>query len=806
MALNFRHKIAFKQARSVLLISLLLGLISAGGQIFLDYKQEQLHLVSGLDRIILLHKATAVRAIYNLDVTQAKEVTNTLISYPEIYRARLIDDFSEVLAEHSREQAEQTMLSLVGEYFFKVNTLIETDLRVEEQKGQAAKLIIDLDAAYIASNFALRAVTSLSLGLLHNIILACIFLMLFYRYLSKPMMDIAKWVNQLRNSDGETSLPYTEPDEMGDLVSSFASLWQERKVVADQLNDTIQNLSKSEYFSRSLMENAGDAMFLCLLDSTIVQTNNQAVETLGVTRDTLEGRKLADFSQNYSCVGLQNLFISIDAKQASTFEDVQMGKHRRFPIEARCIKLTLQDTGYILILARDITVRKEAERQIYNLAFFDTLTGLANRRLFLDRLTSSLELHQTNHNYGAVLYLDLDRFKTINDSLGHGIGDKLLCEISQRLVRILPGESTCARFGGDEFVVLLPETGNSLEICAEITAGVALKILDEMTVSFDIDGHLLYCTTSVGIAVFPTTESDGALEILRHADTALYRAKALGRNGFQFFDPEMQSSAQERLEIEKGLHQALDNNELELWYQPQVGVEQQIIGAEALLRWLHPEKGIILPGDFISIAEDSGQIIEIGNRVLSQGLQQLSMWVEQGLPKSFRRLAINISPLQFMQVDFVDRVFRLMDETQVPGHMLELEITENMLLNNFDIASNKMKSLKQRGISFAIDDFGTGYSSLKYLRHLPLDVLKIDRSFVKDLTPSSQEAAIVQVIIATADRLDLAVIAEGVETLEERETLLELGCYIFQGYLYSKPVPAAELSCLFQREVNAVEV
>lgn len=806
MAFRFRHRIAFKQARSVLLISLLLGLISTSGQIYLDHGQEQRNLFSGIERIISLHKDTAARAVYNLDTEQAEEVTNTLISYPEIYRARLIDDFDDTLAEHSREQTAQIMLALIGGYFFRVNTYIETSLKVEASKSHAAKLIIDLDASYIASNFARRAATSLTLGLLHNIALACIFLLLVYRYLSQPVLNIANWVNQLRHNDDCTTLPYTEPDEIGELVSSFAKLWHEKKQMTDQLNDTIKNLSKSEYFSRYLMENAGDAMFLCLPDTTIVLANNQAIETLGASRDNLKGRKLADFSQNYSLEQLQDLFANIDEKQARTFEDVQVSSNDQpLPIEARGIKLTLQDTGYILILARDISVRKQAEQQIFELAFFDTLTGLANRRLFLDRLTSSLELHHANQNYGAVLYLDLDRFKTINDSLGHGIGDMLLCEISQRLTEILPRESTCARFGGDEFVVLLPEAGDSREFCAEAAATIALQILDQMTIPFKIDNHLLYCTTSVGIAVFPDKEN-GALDILRHADTALYRAKALGRNDFQFYDPEMQSSAQERLEIEKGLHQALENNEFELWFQPQVGPGKQMIGAEALLRWRHPDKGIIFPGDFVSIAEDSGQIIEIGNWVLAQGLQQLSRWLEQGLPESFRRMAINISPLQFMQVDFVDRVFRLMDEVQIPGHMLELEITENMLLNNFEIASNKMKLLKQRGVSFAIDDFGTGYSSLKYLRNLPLDILKIDRSFVTHLSPSSEEAAIVQVIIATADRLDLVVIAEGVETPEERDTLLELGCHVFQGYLYSKPLPATELYSMLQQEVIAVEL
>ncbi|WP_432470855.1 putative bifunctional diguanylate cyclase/phosphodiesterase [Amphritea sp. HPY] len=806
MAFRFRNRIAFKHARTILLISLLLGLISSSWQIYFDLQLEQQSLQAKVERIIALHRDSATRAVYNLDSGQAKAVTATLISDPMIYRASLTDDFGDLLSENTRVPSEQTTLATIGGYFFRVESHINTPLSIATSKGLSAQLLIDLDTTFIAANFAHRAATGLGVGLIHGIILACIFLLLVYRYLSQPVLNIANWVNQLRHSSDCTTLPYTEPDEIGDLVSSFANLWHEKKQMTDQLNGTIQNLSKSEYFSRSLMENAGDAMFLCLPDTTIIQANNQAIETLGATRDNLPGRKLADFSQNYSLEQLQDLFANIDEKQARTFEDVQLGTNRQpLPIEARGIKLTLQDTNYILILARDISVRKQAEQQIFELAFFDTLTGLANRRLFLDRLTSSLELHHANQNYGAVLYLDLDRFKTINDSLGHGIGDMLLCELSQRLTELLPAESTCARFGGDEFVVLLPEAGDSREYCAEAAANIALQILDQMTIPFEIDNHLLYCTTSVGIAVFPDNKN-GALDILRHADTALYRAKALGRNDFQFYDPEMQSSAQERLEIEKGLHQALENNEFELWFQPQVGPDKRMIGAEALLRWRHPDKGIIFPGDFVSIAEDSGQIIEIGNWVLAQGLQQLSSWLEQGLPESFRRLAINISPLQFMQVDFVDRVFRLMNEIKIPGHMLELEITENMLLNNFEIASNKMKLLKQRGISFAIDDFGTGYSSLKYLRNLPLDILKIDRSFVTHLSPSSEEAAIVQVIIATADRLDLVVIAEGVETPEERDTLLELGCYVFQGYLYSKPVPATELYKMLQQEITVAEL
>jgi len=793
MTLNFRHRIAFKQAIIVLKISLILGLISTSGQIYLDLQQERRSFNEGIEQTIALHCDSATKAVYNLDKKQAQEITTLLTTSPEIYHAKLIDDFGDELAESSSEKKQLSPLAKLGSQLFRFNSHIETPLDVKVSKSGSATLIIDLDSALIADNFAQRAFTSMALGLLYNIILASIFLLLFYRYLSQPILNIVNWVNQLREGKDVVSPPYTQRDELGDLVSSFDSLWHERKQMTDQLNDTIKDLSQSEHFSRSLMENAGDAMFLCLPDTTIVQVNNQACDSLGIPHTELLGQLLSEFSKNYTDIELQKLFDSIEEKQAYTFEDQQADAEGViFPIEARGIKLSLLDNSYIMILARNISVRKEAEQQIFELAFFDTLTGLANRRLFIDHLDTAMSRLQASKKYGAVLYLDLDRFKTINDSLGHSIGDALLCEISQRLMAILPNDSTCARFGGDEFVILLTEAGETIESSAESAAHTALEILKQMSAPFDIEGHMLYCTTSIGIAIFPDT-SGSALEVLRHADTALYRAKALGRNDFQFFDPEMQSTAQERLEVEKGLHQALENREFELWFQPQVCEKDKIFGAEALLRWRHPDKGLLLPGEFIEVAEDSGQIIEIGNWVLAQAVQQLSEWIEQGLPDSFQRLAVNISPLQFMQVDFVERLITLLDTANIPGSMLELEITENMLLNNFNIASNKMKLLKHKGISFAIDDFGTGYSSLTYLRHLPLDVLKIDRSFVSMLRPSSEEAAIVQVIIAAADRLDLAVIAEGVETDTERDTLMQLGCHCFQGFRFAKPMPADQL-------------
>lgn len=787
MALSFRHNIAYKQARSVLLIAIVLGSISTAIQIYLDLIQENKSSLESVQRVVSLHKDAASSAVYRLDGASAHIVTDALISHPAIYNAELRDDFGDIIASSFHEpQTESNFLIRLAAEKFNINTHVEEKLIIENSV-KTGTLYVDIDKVYIASDFTGRAVASMLLGFLHAVVMALALLMFFYRYLSRPIVDIANWIAQLGRDKQIDTLPYKSEDELGYLVKDFSDLWQDRQQKNLQLNSSVAELSRSERFSRSLMDNAGDAMFLCDTATRIIRLNNQAEKLLGRINENLMNEPLSQFSHQFSDQTLTAFYTLIINDEVTTYEDEFITDEGLVPVEVRANRINLDDTDYILLTARDISLRKEAEKQIHELAYFDPLTKLPNRRLFTDRLSSAIELHKENGSFGVVLYLDLDRFKTINDSLGHGIGDEILCLIAKRLENVLPAKATCARFGGDEFVLLLPETAETEELCAEYAAHLSQKVLSVLSMPYEIEGQQLYSSTSIGLAIFPD-ENLQSEDFLRQADTALYRAKSLGRNGFQFFDQEMQSSAQERLQIEKGLHQAVDNGEFELWFQPQYSSNLEMLGAESLIRWNHPDGHVIMPGQFIQVAEESGQIVEIGNWILQDAIEKLASWIEQGLPESFTRLAVNISPMQFMQVDFVSNVFRTLEKWNVPGSMLELEITENMLLNNFEVAQKKMGLLKQRGITFAIDDFGTGYSSLKYLQHLPLDILKIDRSFVTDIRPGSEDAAIVEVIIATAEKLNLSVIAEGVETVEERDVLCQLGCHCYQGYLYSKPL------------------
>lgn len=431
--------------------------------------------------------------------------------------------------------------------------------------------------------------------------------------------------------------------------------------------------------------------------------------------------------------------------------------------------------------------REQAELQLNQLAYYDELTGLANRSLLLEKLEFAISDATNLNQTGALIYVDLDRFKTINDSLGHTVGDNLVKAIAQRMSDNINEDVTAARVGGDEFAILLPKA-NFEEVNHHAQALLALN-----HEPYNVDGHILYCTVSLGIALFPNAEST-SVDLLRQADTALYKAKANGRNQSMLYQAEMQAQVASFLEIEKGLHEALDNQQLELFYQPQVNDKHEIIGVEALIRWNHPEKGLLPPGVFMPVAEETGQIINIGKWIINQAFNQFAQWQRDDLlPHSFKRLAINISPLQFAQHSFVSDIVQALNRANISGENIELEITENLLLENVEGAIEKMRELKQHGLKISIDDFGTGYSSLRYLKHLSADVLKIDRSFVTQLHLDENDQAIVDTIILTARKLNLEVIAEGVEDNDELATLKQLGCDQFQGYLFDKPLPEALL-------------
>ncbi len=452
-------------------------------------------------------------------------------------------------------------------------------------------------------------------------------------------------------------------------------------------------------------------------------------------------------------------------------------------------------TNYVGTLI-DITKNKQAEQEIEDLAYYDPLTHLPNRRLMMDRINHAMALSARSEMKGALLFLDLDHFKTLNDTLGHDMGDILLQQVADRLTSCLRDNDTVSRFGGDEFVVLL-EGLNMLTIEAATKAeDVANKFLNYINKPYHLSNHVYTCSTSIGITLLSGHQS-GVEELLKQADIAMYQAKSDGRNAIRFFNPQMQTKITAHAKLERELKQAIEQQQFQLYYQIQVDSSGQPIGAEALIRWLHPKRGIISPLDFIPLAEQSGAILAIGLWVIDTACAQLKMWQKNVLSQHLT-LSINVSAKQFHQPDFISQIMTAVQYYSLDPSLLKLELTESLLLNDIDETIAKMKALAEIGIQFSLDDFGTGYSSLQYLKKLPIYQLKIDKSFIDNIVTDSDDQVIVRTIIAMAHSLGLSVIAEGVATKEQQQRLLNKGCTHYQGYLYSKPIPINEFDVLLK--------
>ena len=449
-------------------------------------------------------------------------------------------------------------------------------------------------------------------------------------------------------------------------------------------------------------------------------------------------------------------------------------------------------------IVEDFTERKQAEQLIQNHAFFDSLTGLPNRRLLLERLDKEIARARRHGHYGALLFLDLDNFKTINDSLGHSVGDEVLKIVAKRIAECIRQEDTAARMGGDEFIIIITELDESVGLAAHKVRGIAEELSLCLSAPCQIEGQILQITPSVGVSLFPK-EDKGVDDILKQADAAMYRAKAAGRNAIHFFLPIMQEAADERLRLTTEIRKALAEDQFSLYYQPQVDFKGELVGAEALLRWLHPERGMIPPGTFLEIAEETGLIQNIGQWVLQEACKHIKIWTDAEQLGDSQTISVNISGKEIAVPDFVDKVISVLYETGADPNHLGIELTEGSLISTGEDIVQKIMALRQMGIKFSVDDFGTGYSSLSYLQSLPLNTLKIDRSFVNVIKDTQHDVVLVDTIIMMARNLGLEIIAEGVETEQELIYLNSRGCVVFQGFYFSKPVAVPTFTEMLKR-------
>lgn len=526
----------------------------------------------------------------------------------------------------------------------------------------------------------------------------------------------------------------------------------------------------------------------------IMQVNQGAQRNLGYTMEAFKALTPLDLKPEFTKQSFESLLAPLrrGETRALVFETVHKRKDSSlYPVEVRLQLSQTESPPVFVAIVQDITERRQSEERLHHLAHYDTLTDLPNRVLLQDRLNQAMREADRLERLVAVMFLDLDHFKTINDTLGHDIGDALLKAAAERLqASVRPGD-TISRLGGDEFGISLANVAHVDDV-----ARVAQKILEQFISPFRIGGRDLFISPSIGITLYPLDEKD-AESLLKDADIAMYRAKELGRNQFQFYTPELNVRAARRLELETGLRQALERQEFILHYQPLVDMRTgRIRGMEALLRWQHPEFGLIPPLDFIPLAEETGLIVSIGEWVLKTACAQIKAWHDTGFPAL--QVAVNLSSKQLRDKNLIVVVKQALKEAGIEARYLDLELTESVLMQDMDLAVTILKELKAVGVSFSLDDFGTGYSSLGYLKRFPIDYLKVDRSFVHDITTDSFGAGLVQAIIAMANVLNIKVIAEGVETQEQLELLRRYGCDITQGYYCSKPLAVETFTELLQ--------
>jgi len=558
---------------------------------------------------------------------------------------------------------------------------------------------------------------------------------------------------------------------------------------------TVDALRSSEERFRSLVEQASDGIFINDAQGRILEINSTACEMLGYSHDEFIKLTISNFITSSDIPRLDTELMRLDNGVMSVSEWHFIRKDGSiFLGEVRARQLENGNVQSILI---DITERRSAEDEIRNLAFYDPLTQLPNRRLLLDRLKHTLTTRTRGSSHsGALLFIDLDHFKDLNDTLGHDIGDLLLQQVALRLQFCVREGDTVSRFGGDEFVILLEDLSkDTLEAAAE-TKTVGLKILTTLNQPYQLAQHKYHNTPSIGATLFDGKKVE-VEDMLKQADIALYQSKQAGRNTLRFFDPEMQDTINARAELESELRSAIEHKQFELYYQIQVNSQNQAIGAEALIRWNHPQRGLIPPAEFIPLAEETRLILPIGLWVLKTACAQLQQWQQRSKTRDLV-LAINVSAKQFRHAKFVSEVIETIQRYDFNPALLKFELTESMLLDDIEDTITAMSALNELGIQFSLDDFGTGYSSLQYLKRLPLDQLKIDQSFVRDIVSDSNDRAIVRTIIAMAHSMDMDIIAEGVESEAQRVLLLNKGCKHFQGNLFGDTLPITQFEELLR--------
>lgn len=800
MSLVFSKSLFVKQAVLTLLLAISLSLISNSIQLLDGITQQKKMIENDFNQLLGVVEQPLASAVFRLDYPVAKQQVESLLNSPSIAKVEVSDENGKLFVAASAPQRVFSSSQALADWLFGDFTFFQRPLILLQPSFNSGLLTVVPETRYLMDNLLSTHIPLLLFNLVKDILLACLVSLIFYFLVTYPLVRLTRSLSKLGRV---RKLPlfgafyrHHQADELGQLHATFSHLW-------DNLNTALSDLERSNSHTKAMIEHAADGIILLDDQQQIRIANTTAKSMLKLDKKDLPDTSLEAFYEESDWPYFVDLVSALPLNHPTTIESQYHVDGQTLPVEVRLVKYQVQSNVETLMLMRDVSERKQAQDHIHHLAYYDPVTDLPNRQYLTDRLNERLRVSNLDSHYSAVVFMDIDRFKVINDSLGHNVGDQLLRCVSKQLAGLVSSEVVFARMGGDEFAFLLQALGKDLAAAEAQVDDLICRVMLACQQVKTAGHHEVHITASLGASVFQSSEQCAEV-ILKQADTALYRAKESGRNTYAMYRPEMQAASDARLEMEKALHHATENKLFELYYQPQNNAEGELIGAEALLRWRDADKGFISPAEFIPLAEEIGLIVDIGTWVLDEALSQVATWLEQGKWQPSWRMSINVSPIQFQQASFLPTLKAQLEKHHVPASCVDLEITENTLLNDWATSLTKMQAIKELGVYLSIDDFGTGYSSLKYLKSLPIDRLKIDQSFVRDLLTDHSDEAIVHAVIAMAKALKINVLAEGVETLPHFDRLKECECFFYQGYYFGRPAPADQFIASFVHDSSDI--
>lgn len=794
------------------LLAFALGLLTGTVQLYVDFRDEEARVESLIERIVESSSPPAARAIHTLDRELSAEVVNGILAYDFIEKVTIWDEVGKIQAQVEKPR-RLSNTRWISDYVSQLDKVYQAKIEFPSYDSNSHGILeIQIDKDIALADFYNRYVLVVSTSLLRTTVLILTLFAVFYHMLTRPLARLSKEIKSI-NPDypGErrlTPIKYSGEHELAQVIESSNSLLDAVDLSLAKRRAVELALRKSEEHVRQIIDSLPVLVGARNRDGNYIFANQALAKFLGVAVDEMQGRNMTDFSDLYlsDMPHTQSLDLKV-IEAGSGFEVIEEiylidGRYRHY-LQTHIMPLDFYDEVVSLAVSTDITDQRRAQAKMEHMAYHDSLTNLPNRLHLVERLKHELRRAQRHNYFGAVLFIDLDQFKNINDSLGHPVGDAVLKEMAIRLNNSVRQEDLVTRQGGDEFVVILTVLDSDTAAAAIKAGEVAEKIRQQLSTPFFYGDMELRVTCSIGVVIYPDDKST-VHELLSFADTAMYQVKERGRDAVEFFNEDMAHRVSQQLAMEGDLHRAIDSHQFELYFQPKVNTHTgTIMGAEALLRWLHPIKGMISPAEFIPVLETSGQIIEVGNWVIQQACKKLRDWHAKDIWADGMSLSINISPRQFRNRSFVNDVVEILHEIKIPMHTLDMEITEGVVIQSVEETISTMETLAKQGISFSLDDFGTGYSSISYLKRLPVSTLKIDQSFIRDITIDRSDRVLVETIVAMARLLGLNVVGEGVEDAEQLELLRSYGCHQYQGYYCSKPLTETDFIAFLNEAKDA---